>query len=380
MDRRKNLLVGVIAFFAWGITLVSCNDGILGKDGGTDDRVTITSGINSSTRTEAEEIAFMQTKANSVSQNAQGYWEADLGNGIVMIYVPEGVFTMGNEESEGLEASPEHEVALSHYWISKTPITTGQFRAFVSATNFVTSVEQPGHPGPFVMKMPEGTHFEEQQGFNWDNAYDHITAAFPSIQINDDHPVSCVSWNDAIAYTNWLKQKHNLEFSLPTEAEWEYAARGNDQRVYPWGNELPDGTRANYADESMNEFFPKLEQAVVHFGVTDGYVLTSPVGSFPNGVSPIGALDMAGNLTEWVYDSFYDYSASTKTNPIQNQGDGTRMQKAGFWAGSAGRIGVSPDEVNDGHNIRSDARQGDDQNSADDHLGFRIAISYTTRN
>ena len=331
-------------------------------------------------RTEAEELDFMRTKANSVTQNDKGYWEADLGNGIAMIYVPEGSFTIGNNDLAGLNASPEHQVTLSHYWISKTPITKGQFRAFVAANNFVTDVEKSGHEGPYVMKMPEGTHFEPTPGFHWDNAYDHVIAAFPEIEHNDNHPVSCVSWNDAIAYTNWLKQENELEFSLPTEAEWEYAARGTDGRVYPWGNEIPDGTRANYADETMNQYFPNLGQAEVHFGVTDGYALTSPVGSFPNGTSPIGALDMAGNLTEWVYDSQYDYTASAKTNPINTTNNGERQMKAGFWCGSAGRAGVTPDEIIYGHNIRSDARQGDTQNSADDHLGFRIAISYTPRN
>lgn len=335
--------------------------------------------INTASRTQAEELEFMESKASSLTQNAQGYWEATFDNGIVLIYVPEGTFTMGNNASEWLEASPEHQVNLSHYWISKTPITTGQFRSFVTANNYVTDVEKPGHAGPFVMKMPQGTEFEPTPGFHWDNAYDHIISAFPSIEINDNHPVSCVSWNDAIAYTNWLKQELGLEFSLPTEAEWEYAARGTDGRVYPWGNSSPDGTKANYADETMNQFFPNLGQAIVHTGVNDGYALTSPVGSFPNGASPIGALDMAGNVTEWVYDSYYDYTETPKNNPIQNNADGTRMMKAGFWAGSAGRIGVSPNEVKDGHNIRSDARQGDDQNSADDHLGFRIAVSYTVR-
>lgn len=328
---------------------------------------------------EVNEIAFMLTKARNVSKNAKGYWEADFGNGIVMIYVPAGTFTMGNNSVAGLDASPEHQVTLSHYWISKTPITKGQFRQFVNATNFVTDAEKPGHEGPYVMKMPQGTHYEPTQGFNWRNAYDHITAAYPEIKLNDNHPVSCVSWNDAIAYTNWLKQETGLAFTLPTEAEWEYAARGTDGRVYPWGNEIPDGTRANYADETMNKYFPNLEQALVHFGVNDGYALTSPVGSFPNGASPIGALDMAGNLTEWVYDSAYDYTASAKTNPVYTANNGIRMQKAGFWSGSAGRVGVTPDEIVDGHNIRADSRQGDDQNSADDHLGFRIAISYTAR-
>lgn len=371
--KRNNLALFIMTLSVMAvISCVSCNKN-------EEESISPSPSVNTSTRTETEELDFMRSKANSVTKNDKGYWEADLGDGIVMIYVPEGTFTMGNEESEFLEASPEHQVTLSHYWISKTPITKGQFRAFVNATDFVTDVEKDGHPGPFVMKMPAGTHFEETQGFNWRNAYDHIIAAFPDIEINDNHPVSCVSWNDAIAYTDWLKGKKGLEFSLPTEAEWEYAARGIDGRIYPWGNETPDGTRANYADETMNKYFPKLEQAIVHKGVTDGYALTSPVGSFPAGASPIGALDMAGNLTEWIYDSQYDYTASTKTNPIYTKNNGIKMQKAGFWCGSAGRVGQSPNEISEGHNIRSDARQGDDQNSADDHLGFRIAISYTTR-
>lgn len=329
-------------------------------------------------RTQQEELNFVKAVANSMKKNAQGYWEADFGKGIVMIYVPKGTFTMGNNALE--VASPEHPVTLSHYWISKTPITIGQFRTFVSSTSYLTEVEKPGHSGPWVLEMPAATHFTPKPGYHWDNAFKDILAAFPEIKINDNHPVSCVSWNDAIAYTDWLKAQHNLKFTLPTEAEWEFAARGTDGRVYPWGNETPDGTRANYADDKMQKYFPNLEQAITHFGVNDGYVLTSPVGSFPAGVSPVGALDMAGNLTEWIYDSRYKYTNSAKKNPVHTEENGIKMQKAGFWCGSAGRIGVKPDEIMDGHNIRSDARQGDDGNSADDHMGFRIAISYTARN
>lgn len=335
--------------------------------------------INTSTRTKQQELDFVRTKANSMTQNDKGYWEADFGDGIVFIYVPSGTFTMGNNAQKGLDASPEHQVTLSHYWIAKNQTTTGQFRAFVKETGYVTDVEKPGHPGPFVLVMPKAEYYEPTPGYNWDNAYDHVLAEHPDLTINDNHPVSAVSWNDTIAYTDWLSKKIGLPISLPTEAEWEYAARGNDGRVYPWGNDIPDGTRANYADETMQKYFPNLEQAYVHFGVDDGYALTSPVGSFPAGASPVGALDMAGNVTEWVYDSPYKYTASAKTNPIHSKNNGLRQMKAGFWSGSAGRVGVKPDEIKEGHNIRSDARQGDDQNSADDHLGFRTAISYTER-
>lgn len=337
-------------------------------------------------RTESGEIDYIKMRAKSVTQNTKGYWEADFGNGIVFIYVPEGTFTMGNNDlnpeivTDSYPASPAHEVTLNHYWISKTPITKGQFRTFVEATNYITDAEKPGHEGPYVLKMPEATHFEPTPGFNWKNAFSQVTSIFPQLTINDEHPVSCISWNDAIAYANWLAKQKNITVTLPTEAEWEYAARGNDSRIYPWGNATPDGTRANYADDTLQEYFPNLEQAHTHFGVNDGYALTSPVGSFPAGESPVGAMDMAGNLTEWVYDSEYDYSATPKTNPLGIPINNVKMQKGGFWSGSAGRPGTSPNEISEGHNIRSDGRQGDALNSADDHLGFRIAISYTIRN
>ena len=335
-------------------------------------------------RTMQEELDLVQSKANSLQKNQQGYWEADFGNGIVMIYIPAGSFTLGNNAlSDGVtnsaSSAPEHQVSLNHYWICKTPITIGQFRSFVTQNNYKTDVEKAGHSGPYVYDFAiQG--FMPKQGYYWDNAFKDVTLKYPNIKVNDQHPVSCVSWNDAIAYTNWLKLTNNLEFTLPTEAEWEYAARGTDGRIYPWGNDAPDSTRANYADETFNQYFPNTGQSIVHHGVNDGYAITSPVGSFPNGSSPCGALDMAGNLTEWIYDSDYDYTATPKDNPVYtNASSNIKMQKAGFWAGSAGRFGVTPNEIEDGHNIRSDARQGDDLNSADDHLGFRIAISYTKR-
>lgn len=295
-----------------------------------------------------------------------------------MVYIPKASFTMGNNRLGTDMVVPEHTVNLSGYWVAKTPTTVGQFRKFVEETGYITEPEREGHAGPFVYNFSiQG--FEPTVGFSWDTAYDHILKKYPEIQYDDTHPVSAISWNDAIAYTDWLSKKTGLPFTLPTDAEWEYAARGTDGRAYPWGNEEPDGTRANYADETFDKYFPGTGQSIVHKGVDDGYAITSPVGSFPNGASPFGLLDMAGNVTEWVYDSTYYFTADEITNPICTLDSGSKLMKAGFWAGSAGRIGVTPDEIIEGHNIRSDERQGDDQNSADDHLGFRIAISYTER-
>jgi len=338
--------------------------------------------IRSDLRSAAQELEFIRQKAESVYKNEKGYWEARFVHDITMIYIPEGTFIMGNdrlhEKVSGSPAAPQHPVTLTAYWIAKTPVTKGQFRIFVEEENYTTSVETPGHEGPWVYDFAE-KGFVTIPGFHWDNAFSQVTAKFPHVKIDDSHPVTCVSWYDAADFCKWLSRKTGANFVLPTEAQWEYAARGNDERIYPWGNEDPDGTRANYADEAFNAVFPGTEQAKVHFGINDGYAATSPVGSFPLGASPCGALDMAGNVTEWVFDWYGDYQKKHYENPIGPKEGKDRVMKAGFWAGSAGREGKDPDELIIGHNIRADARQYDDPDSADDHLGFRIAIDYVSR-
>lgn len=328
-----------------------------------------------------EELARVQGVTSDVVQNDLGFWEARFSSGPTMIFIPGGTFKIGNDalnESVNGSSAPAHDVTLSPYWISKYPVTIGDFRKFIDATGYVTNVELDGHPGPWVYEF-RSRGFTTQQGHRWDNAFHQVTERFPELTVDDTHPVANVSWYDCIAYGNWLSETTGLPFTLPSEAEWEYAARGSDGRIYPWGNEDPDGTRANYADETFDRYFPRTGQSVVHRGVNDGFAITSPAGSFPAGRSPFGGLDMAGNLTEWIFDGDYDYTADPKTDPVQIESSGIRLQKAGFWAGSAGRFGVTPDEIKDGHNIRSDARQGDDAASADDHLGCRMAISYTPR-
>lgn len=343
--------------------------------------------VNTIQETRQKEFEMVKAKATSLSKNDLGYWEATFDDGIIMMYVPKGSFTMGNDlltdeavpENNSFGAAPQHKVNLNQYWISKTPITNAQFEAFVKETNYVTQVEKEGHTGPWVYELKIRA-FETKFGHNWKNAFkDNITANFPEITTNERHPVVNITWFDCIAYTKWLSKKTGLNFTLPTEAEWEYAARGNDFRTYPWGNELPDGTRANYADESFNKYFSGTGEALVHQGINDGYAITSPVGSFPKGASPIGAWDLVGNVRQWVYDSKYTYSKNEATSPIYLKDNNIKLMKGGLWSASAGRFNTIPDEIAMGHNIRVDARQGFEPNSADDHSGFRIAISYTKR-
>jgi len=170
-----------------------------------------------------------------------------------MVLIPAGEFLMGSPEGE----QPQHTVFLDAFYIDKYEVTNAQYKQFMDATGY---------------KAPR----------NWR----HSTFNQPF------QPVVGVDWHDALAYAEWDGKR------LPTEAEWEKAARGTDGRIYPWGNEWN-------SDKCNSE------------GVVDGYKYTSPVGSFPDGASPYGVMDMVGNAREWCWD-WYDenyYSHSPLVNP-----------------------------------------------------------------
>ncbi len=215
-------------------------------------------------------------------------------DGMTMVYVPAGDFTMGSPAGFGSdEEVPPHKVTLDSFWIDRTEVTNAQYRAFV---------EETGHRAP--------------TSCDWgDPTYDDGAKA--------NHPVVCVSWDDAKAYCEW-DGAH-----LPTEAEWEKAARGTDGRAYPWGNNF-DGSRFNYCDTNC-EFSQK------DTGADDGYAQTAPVGSYLLGASPYGALDMAGNVWEWVSDwySFGYYNNSPKLNPQGPDSGHYRGLRGGAWNGFA---------------------------------------------
>jgi formylglycine-generating enzyme required for sulfatase activity len=175
-----------------------------------------------------------------------------------MVYVPAGEFLMGSTEDDPdahPEEKPQHAVYLDAFWIDRTEVTNDQYRKCMEAG----ACREPGC---------------------WDDG--DLNAP--------NQPVVCMNWADAQDYAAWVGGR------LPTEAEWEKAARGTDGRIYPWGNNPPDCDRTN------------------HEGCA-GKAL--PVGSHPDGASPYGVLDMAGNVREWVadwYDTDY-YSQSPLRNP-----------------------------------------------------------------
>jgi formylglycine-generating enzyme required for sulfatase activity len=139
--------------------------------------------------------------------------------------------------------------------------------------------------------------------------------------------VNCVDWNQAAAYCAWVKKR------LPSEAEWEYAARGGEGRTYPWGNGPPNGKRLNACGSECRAHGKRLglgDWKVMYEG-SDGREATAPVGSFAGDTSPFGALDMAGNVLEWTADWYGAYTAAADTNPHGPEDGKYRVLRGGGW-------------------------------------------------
>ena len=199
------------------------------------------------------------------------------------VYVPAGAFKMGDNFGDGeTRERPVHTVELDAFYIAKHEMTNGEWRKFR---------DDPGYNDKKF--WPNGRVVPKDQIPYWTDARNHGGGTPDS----DMYPVLGVNWDSAVAYCNWLSEKTGKKYRLPTEAEWEKAARGTDQRRYPWGNDI-DLSHANYVG-------------------TAAFDTGKPVGSYPGGASPYGVLDMAGNVMEWCSDWYgHDYySVSPRKNP-----------------------------------------------------------------
>lgn len=204
-----------------------------------------------------------------------------------MVCIPGGTLYMGSDEPEAREdEGPVHRVEMDSFWIDAKEVTNREFADFVKATGYLTTAEQTledGLPaGSLVWDMP-GHIWRLDRGANWQ----HPQGAGSDLRGREDHPVVHISWYDASAYARWCGKR------LPTEAEWEYAARyGRNGYHYPWGMKFEDG-RAN----TWQGNFPDTNK------MEDGFLYTAPVGHY--GAYGFGLYDMAGNVWEWCADRYH---------------------------------------------------------------------------
>jgi sulfatase modifying factor 1 len=212
-----------------------------------------------------------------------------------LVFVPASAFRMGDNFGDGLPRErPVHTVEIDAFYIGKFEITNAQWKKFR---------DDPGYDD--VKFWPGGLVVPKDQVSYWKDANNHGGGTPDS----DDYPVMGVNWDSAVAYCNWVSAKTGKKYRLPTEAEWEKAARGTDQRKYPWGNEL-DRSYANYNYASSAAFGTSTKVGAFD-GAVHGDLKTH------NAASPYGAYDMAGNLMEWCSDWYSRdyYSVSPRKNP-----------------------------------------------------------------
>ena len=234
-----------------------------------------------------------------------------------MVVIYSGSLAMGSPDSEkgrGDDERPVHSVEIAAFAIGKTEITRGQFAEFVKRSGYLT--------GDKCWTLENGK-YEERKG-NWRE---------PGFPQDDKQPVACINWNDATTYAKWLSKKTGKRYRLPTEAEWEYAARGNTSTARYWGDNPDEACKyANVADTTAQAQIRGATSWSVH-RCTDGFAYTAPVGRFQ--ANAFGLYDMLGNVWEWTEDNYHGNYKGAPADGSAWQGGGTkRVLRGGSWNSS----------------------------------------------
>ena len=272
-------------------------------------------------------VNAQNTKATPPAKSKQ---EVSDANEPQMIFVQGGTFMMGNNE-KGYNEKPAHNVTVKDFYIDKYEITVSDFRKFIQATGYRTSAEAQGWSYVF-----DGTNTLNQNGVTWESdAY-----GFKRKSAQENHPVIYVSYNDAVAYCKWLSSTTKKKYRLPTEAEWEYAAKG--------GNKLGKCNFSGSNDIEAVAWYKKNSNGETH----------AAGQKLPN---EIGLYDMSGNVAEWCADWFDEkyYNQNVANNP-QGPASGTsRVTRGGSWFLDPGFV-------------RTSCRSGFDPGFSCDYIGFRV--------
>jgi len=248
------------------------------------------------------------------SVRAPSVWANSLGMRFVRI--PAGEFLAGSPDTEAGRSANEtaHRVTLTRpYWLGVTHVTVGQFADFVKSCAYRTAAEKQGWAtGAWDVA---GEKWSRIEGGSWKS---------PGFRQDASHPVVCVTWHDASAFCAWLSEKEGRNYRLPTEAEWEYAARAGTGTAYSWGGESKDGAGwLNGADRTSEDLFTLFPA----FPCSDGFVHTSPAATFrPNAW---GIYDMLGNALQWCGDWFGEYPSAAVENPLGPSDGKERVLRGG---------------------------------------------------
>ncbi len=232
-----------------------------------------------------------------------------------LVRIPSGEFLMGSDLWK-YDQQPQHRVSLSEFWIGKVPVTVGQYAEFIKRSGY------PARPG----QIEDST-------------------------LRANLPVVLVTWYDAQAFCHWIEAEflskeglfEGMQARLPSEAEWEKAARGPDGREYPWGNENPDSSRCNYYDGNIR--------------------VMVPVGNFsPLGDSPYGCADMAGNVFQWTHSLYKPYPYLANDGREGEEAVGERVVRGGSASSMVGFL-------------RCSCRVANDPGKVYTTRGFRVCVS-----
>jgi formylglycine-generating enzyme required for sulfatase activity/uncharacterized caspase-like protein len=235
-----------------------------------------------------------------------------------MVRIAGGCFQMGSPSSEAgrYDGEQQHQVCVDSFWLSTYEVTVEAFRWFTQAAQYRTEAESNAGGYTGCVGYKDGS-WNWQEGLTWER---------PGFSQTDRHPVVCVSWNDATAYAAWLSQQTGKRYRLPTEAEWEYAARGGTPTSRYWGDAAQEACRyANVADQTAKRTFTDW---TIH-ACEDGVVYTAPVGSYD--ANPYGLYDILGNVWEWTCSAWSETYDGSETRCVTGDSGAHRVHRGGGW-------------------------------------------------
>lgn len=284
--------------------------------------------LSTASRTGLAVALIVPLTASALAENFKAKAEfKDCDSCPTMVVLPPGSFTMGSQKNETInhDEEPRHDVIFNRpFAVGKFHVTVYQFETFVNAT---------GYDAGSSCWVQEGGTWKEKKGYSWRR---------PGYPQTGDHPVACVNWNDAMAYAAWVSQQTGKRYRLLTEAEWEYAARGQttsgDYPKYFFGESVVDMCRyGNVADRSLKNETGDDDNSR-YLDCSDGAVYTSPVGSYS--ANDFGLYDMHGNLPQWVADCYHDsYKGAPKDGSAWISGNcRLRVLRGDSWNSNPGSL------------------------------------------